>query len=84
MLSAAAVVPEGLQYDDRVLKLSSDSAGPQHDEAKAGHWQRGVRDLPTAPGNTVSRAIMHKSVYAGSRLATSCYTITLANTGQSI
>jgi Uncharacterized alpha/beta hydrolase domain (DUF2235) len=64
MLSAAAVIPEGLQYDDRVLKLSPDSAGPQHDEAKAGHWQRGVRDLPTAPGTTVSRAIMHKSVYA--------------------
>jgi uncharacterized protein (DUF2235 family) len=64
MLSAAAVIPEGLKYDRRVLNLSPDPAGPQHDEAKAGHWQRGVRDLPTAPGTTVSRAIMHQSVYA--------------------
>ena len=64
MLSAAAVIPEGLSYDERVLNPSPDPGGPQHDEAKAGHWQRGIRDLPTAPGTTVSRAIMHKSVYA--------------------
>jgi hypothetical protein len=64
MLSAAALVPGGIKYDARVLKLSTDPAGPQHDEAKAGHWQHGIRDLPTEPGTTVSRAIMHKSVYA--------------------
>jgi Uncharacterized alpha/beta hydrolase domain (DUF2235) len=64
MLSAAALIPGGIKYDARVLKLSPDPAGPQHDEAKAGHWQRGIRDLPTAPGTTVSQAIMHRSVYA--------------------
>ena len=64
MLSAAGVIPAGLHYDARVLKLSPDPAGPQHDEAKAGHWQRGIRDLPTVPGTKVSRAIMHQSVYA--------------------
>jgi Uncharacterized alpha/beta hydrolase domain (DUF2235) len=64
MLSAAVLIPSGIQYDARVLNLSPDPAGPQHDEAKAGHWQRGIRELPTAPGTTISRAIMHKSVYA--------------------
>ena len=64
MLCAATVVPDGLKHDDRVLKLSPDPSGPQHDEAKAGHWQRGIRDLPTAAGTTMSRAIMHQSVYA--------------------
>jgi Uncharacterized alpha/beta hydrolase domain (DUF2235) len=64
MLSAAGVIPAGLHYDARVLRTNPDPAGPQHDEAKAGHWQRGIRDLPTAPGTTVSRAIMHQSVYA--------------------
>ena len=63
MLNAAALVPDGLKYDRRVLKLSPEPAGPQHDEAKAGHWQRGIRDLPAAPGTTASRAIMHRSVY---------------------
>jgi len=64
MLSAAALIPGGIKYDARVLKLSPDPAGPQHDEARAGHWQRAIRELPTASGTTVSHAIMHKSVYA--------------------
>jgi hypothetical protein len=64
MLSAAGVIPAGLHYDARVLRTNPGPAGPQHDEAKAGHWQRGIRDVPTAPGTTVSRAIMHQSVYA--------------------
>ena len=41
MVSAAGVIPDGLHYDTRVLQLSPDATGPQHDEAKAGHWQRG-------------------------------------------
>ena len=64
LLSAASLVPGGVKYDARVLHLSPDPSGPQHDECKAGHWQRCIRDLPTVPETTVSRAIMHKSVYA--------------------
>jgi Uncharacterized alpha/beta hydrolase domain (DUF2235) len=64
MLSAAGVIPDGLYYDTQVLQLSPDPAGPQHDEATAGHWQRSIRELPTVPGTTLSRAVMHLSVYA--------------------
>lgn len=65
MLAAASIVPNGVKHDGRVLCLFPDPSGPQHDEYKAGHWQRGVRDLPVADQATgASRAIMHKSVYA--------------------
>jgi type VI secretion system (T6SS) phospholipase Tle1-like effector len=63
MLAAASIVPNGIKFDASVLRPCPDSAGPQHDECKAGHWEKSVRDLPLAPGTTVSRAIMHKSVY---------------------
>src|SRR5262249_60248792 len=57
MLAAASIIPNGIRYDSAVLQPYPDPTGPQHDECKAGHWQRLVRDLP-------SEATMHKSVYA--------------------
>jgi len=63
MLAAASIVPNGIMHDERVLCLFPDSAGPQHDECKAGHWERGVRDLPLDDQGK-SQAPMHKSVYA--------------------
>jgi hypothetical protein len=64
MLSAAALVPDGLKYDRRVLKLSPEPAGPQHDEGKG--WPLAARypRLAHCAGTTASRAIMHRSVYA--------------------
>jgi hypothetical protein len=62
MLAAASLVPDGITYDETVLCLHPDPAGPQHDECKAGRWQPAVRPLPAQPDGT-SRAIMHKSVY---------------------
>jgi len=41
-----------------------DPTGPQHDECKAGHWQRLVRGLPADKYTRISEATMHKSVYA--------------------
>ncbi len=63
MLAGASLVPNGITYDETVLHLYADPAGPQHDEYKAGHWQHAVRDLPVS-ADGMSRAIMHKSVYA--------------------
>jgi hypothetical protein len=68
MLAAASVVPNAIKHDPAVLRLYPDPTGPQHDECKAGHWQHGIRKLPTEEGGEVSRAVMHRSVYA--RLAT--------------
>lgn len=63
MLSHAAIVPNGIKYDEKVLTVFPDSAGPQHDECKAGKWQRGVRELPADPHTHISDATMHGSVY---------------------
>ena len=63
MLAAVSIIPNGIKHDHSVLRLYPDPAGPQHDECKAGHWQRGVRNLP-ADNDGVSVATMHKSVYA--------------------
>jgi uncharacterized protein (DUF2235 family) len=63
MLAAASIVPHGIRHDERVLSLHPDPAGPQHDECKAGRWQRGVRELPADKKTKISTAIMHKSVY---------------------
>jgi len=62
MLAAASLVPDGITFDPSVLKGYPDAGGPQHDECKAGHWQKGIRDLP-AGDDHLSRAIMHRSVY---------------------
>jgi hypothetical protein len=64
MLAGASIIPHGLIYDNRVLKLFPDAKGIQHDECKAGRWQRGVRDLPTDIKTHISEAAMHLSVYA--------------------
>ena len=64
MLAAASIVPNGIKHDEAVLRLFPDPAGPQHDECKAGHWQRGLRELPADPKTGISSATMHKSVYA--------------------
>src|SRR5205823_1157173 len=64
MLAAASIIPHGIKHDDRVLCLYPDAAGPQHDEYKAGCWQLGIRDLPLIKDTQISRAPMHKSVYA--------------------
>ena len=65
MLAATSIIPHGIRHDQRVLCLFPDATGPQHNEYKAGNWQHGVRDLPLAnPAPRVSRAIMHKAVYA--------------------
>jgi hypothetical protein len=63
MLAAASIIPHGIEYDDRVLCLYPDPIGPQHDECKAGHWQRHVRDIPADKTTGISTAPMHKSVY---------------------
>lgn len=65
MLAAASIIPNGIKHDDRVLRLYPDPTGPQHDECKAGHWQRDVRNLPADEVTHISEATMHKSVYAG-------------------
>jgi len=67
MLKWATVVPGGLKYDDRVLKLSPYPEGMQHDELQAGlglvtkltgySWTEEKRKLPSAD------AVMHRSVY---------------------
>lgn len=67
MLKWATVVPGGLKYDDRVLKLSPYPEGMQHDEVQAGlglvtkltgySWTEEKRKLPSAD------AVMHRSVY---------------------
>jgi hypothetical protein len=62
MLAAASLVPNGLKFDPSVLRGYPDASGPQHDECKAGHWQKRIRDLP-AGADHLSRAIMHRSVY---------------------
>ncbi|MGZ5864978.1 MAG: DUF2235 domain-containing protein [Xanthobacteraceae bacterium] len=65
MLAAASIIPAGIVYDERVLSLYPDSAGPQHDEYKSGRWEHGVRELPFADkAKKISHATMHKSVYA--------------------
>ncbi len=64
MLAAASIIPQGILHDERVLCLYSDPTGPQHDECKAGHWQRALRDLPIDSKTGMSAATMHKSVYA--------------------
>jgi T6SS, Phospholipase effector Tle1-like, catalytic domain len=64
MLAAASIIPIGIKHDDTVLRLYPDPTGPQHDECKAGHWQRGVRELPADKATRISEATMHKSVYA--------------------
>src|SRR5437868_2991714 len=84
MLSAAALVPDGLKYDRRVLKLSPEPAGPQHDEGKAGHWQRGIRDLPTAPERRPAGQSCTDQSMPGSRHLRFCSTIGLVNTGRPI
>jgi Uncharacterized alpha/beta hydrolase domain (DUF2235) len=62
MLAAASIIPHGIKHDPRVLCLYPDPTGPQHDECKAGRWQRGIRELPVdKTGKTAG--IMHKSVY---------------------
>ena len=63
MTSAAAVVPDGILYDEAVLRPFPDPVGPQHDECKAGHWQHGLRPLPIERGSGISTATMHRSVY---------------------
>jgi hypothetical protein len=63
MISAAAIIPNGLKYDPAVLTLFPNSSGPQHDECKAGRWQRSVRPLPKDPKTDQSTATMHRSVY---------------------
>jgi hypothetical protein len=64
MLAAASIVPNGIKHDEVVLHLFPDPAGPQHDECKAGRWQRGLRELPVDVKTGISSATMHKSVYA--------------------
>jgi uncharacterized protein (DUF2235 family) len=63
MLAAASIVPDGIKHDERVLCLYPDSAGPQHDEVKAGRWQRAIRQVPYDDRTGISQATMHKSVY---------------------
>jgi hypothetical protein len=57
MLAAASIIPHGLEYDETVLRLYPDPAGPQHNEQKYSWLALGLRKLPSP------RAIMHKSVY---------------------
>ena len=57
MLSAASIIPNGLEHDGTVLRLHPEPAGPQHNEQKNSWLTFGLRKLP-GPG-----AIMHKSVY---------------------
>jgi hypothetical protein len=64
MLAAASIIPNGIKHDGAVLRLFPDPTGPQHDECKAGHWQKRVRDLPANKRTGISEATMHKSVYA--------------------
>ena len=64
MLAAASIIPNGIKRDPRVMYLYPDPAGPQHDECKAGRWQRGVRVLPADKKTGISKAVMHRSVYA--------------------
>jgi hypothetical protein len=64
MLAAASIIPNGIKHDGAVLRLYPDPTGPQHDECKAGHWQKRVRDLPADKRTGISEATMHKSVYA--------------------
>jgi hypothetical protein len=64
MLAAASIIPNGIKHDSPVLRPYPDPTGPQHDECKAGHWQRGVRNLPADKHTGISVATMHKSVYA--------------------
>jgi hypothetical protein len=64
MLAAASIIPNGIKHDDAVLRVYPGPTGPQHDECKAGHWQRGVRNLPADTHTGISVATMHKSVYA--------------------
>jgi hypothetical protein len=63
MLSAASIIPSGIKADSGVLCLYPDATGPQHDECKAGHWERGIRELPSNKTTGISVATMHKSVY---------------------
>lgn len=58
MLAAASIIPNGIEHDQSLLCLFPDAKGPQHDECKAGIWQRGVRKLPSTD------APVHRSVYA--------------------
>ena len=70
MLAAASILPNGIKHNSEVLRLYPDPTGPQHDECKAGHWQRGTRTLPPADDGGPSRAVMHRSVYARMAAAT--------------
>lgn len=63
MISAAAIIPNGILYDEAVLRPFPAASGPQHDECKAGHWQHGLRPLPQDEGTELSSATMHSSVY---------------------
>lgn len=62
MLAAASIIPNGILHNPSLLCLFPNSAGPQHDEYKAGTWQYGERELPTNKAG-VSFATMHHSVY---------------------
>ena len=67
MLKWATVVPGGLKYDGRVLKLSPYPEGIQHDEVRIGFglvtkltgytWPEEKRKLPSP------NAVVHRSVY---------------------
>ncbi len=73
MVSSAASVPHGLKYDASLLQVYPHPEGVQHDEVKAGlglftkltgrSWPKENRKLPKPPGEKISKAIMHRSVY---------------------
>jgi uncharacterized protein (DUF2235 family) len=73
MVASAASVPNGLRYEPSLLQLFPQQEGMQHDEIKAGlgvitkwfhyTWSEEHRRLPRGPGQTLSVAIMHRSVY---------------------
>ena len=64
MLAAASIVPQGIKHHNEVLFLHPDPTGQQHEECKAGKWQRDSLELPADKATGMSVTTMHKSVYA--------------------
>jgi hypothetical protein len=63
MVAGASIIPDGLEHDATVLRLSPDPGEPQHNEQAGGFLKLGVRQIPVDHATGVSRSPMHKTVY---------------------